>query len=276
MDFFFGDDARQRNPSRPGMGSLVAIGGVHLSGQSIRDLERILDTICMEYGFPPGEEFKWSPGRELWMYGNLVEERRSEFFTQVLNRIQESGAKAIVIIEDTDYNTATGVRSSEEDVARLFLERIHNALRARGSNGIVIVDRPSGSRAQEDKFLVNCLETLQSGTRYVKPDRIALNVLSTPSKLVRLLQVADVVTSCTLATVAGETRFSPPVFAVIRGLLHADTGRIGGVGLKIHPDFRYGNLYHWLLGDEYFIRGNVGIPLPHNYFHLYNLGSNEP
>lgn len=276
MDFFFGDDARQRNPSRAGMGPLVAIGGVQVAAQAVRDLERTLDTLCMEYGFPLGEEFKWSPGRELWMYNNLVEQQRSEFFIQVLSRAQDCGAKVTVIIEDTNCNTATGVQSAEEDVASLFLERAHNMLRARGSEGIVIVDRPGGGRAQEDKFLANCLETLQTGTKYVKPDRIALNVLSTPSKLVRLLQVADVVTSCTLSTVAGETRFSPPVFAVIKGLFHVDMGRIGGVGLKIHPDFKYGNLYHWLLGDEYFIRGNTGIPLPHNYFHLYNSGPNEP
>jgi hypothetical protein len=41
-----------------------------------------------------------------------------------------------------------------------------------------------------------------------------------------------------------------------------DFGRIGGLGLKIHPDFRYANLYHWLLGDSHFVRYQSGYPLP--------------
>lgn len=262
MDLFFADDARQRNPSRPGMGPLVSIGGIYVPSQAVGNLERAIDTLCTDCGFPPGEEFKWSPGRELWMRDNLIREDRQEFFIRVLALAQDSEVKAIVVIEDTDYRTATGAPSPEEDVTCLFLERVHKQFATAGAEGIVIVDRPSGGRADEDRFLANCLETLQSGTDYVKPDRIALNVLSTPSKLIRLLQVADVVTSCTVATVGGEDCFSPPVFDVIRPLLHSDMGRIGGVGLKIHPDIRYANLYHWLLGEAHFFKRAIGHPLP--------------
>ena len=52
------------------------------------------------------------------------------------------------------------------------------------------------------------------------------------------------------ATTAGHTPYSEPVFAYIKPLLLSDFGRIGGVGLKFHPDFVYVNLYHWLLGDN--------------------------
>jgi hypothetical protein len=53
--------------------------------------------------------------------------------------------------------------------------------------------------------------------------------------------------------VAGESVFSPPVFRgavlpMLRGTYK------GGRGLELHPDIRYGNLYHWLLDDEYFMR----------------------
>lgn len=262
MDLFFADDARQRKPSRPGMGPLVSIGGIYVPSQEVGHLERAIDTLCADYGFPPREEFKWSPGRELWMRDNLVGEERQEFLIRMLSLAQDSEVKAIVIVEDTGYETATGALSAEEDVTCLFLERVHKLLNKARAEGIVIVDRPSGGRADEDRFLANCLETLQSGTDYVKPDRIALNVLSTPSKLIRLLQVADVVTSCTVAAVGGEDVHSPPVFDVVRSLLHSDMGRIGGVGLKIHPDFRYVNLYHWLLGDTNFLKHAVGHPLP--------------
>lgn len=69
MDLIFVDDSKQSagKISRPGMGSLVAVGGFHLPGPSVRDLSRELDEICETYGFPAGEEFKWSPNRGSWM-----------------------------------------------------------------------------------------------------------------------------------------------------------------------------------------------------------------
>jgi hypothetical protein len=155
------------------------------------------------------------------------------------------------------------------------LERVHRLFGKIQSEGIVIVDRPGGGRADEDRFLGSCLETLLSGTDYVKPDRIALNVLSTPSRLIRLLQVADVITSCTVAMVGGEDNFSPPIFNEIRSLLDRDMGRIGGVGLKIHPDYKYANLYHWLLGDSDFFKALTGSPLP-ILTRPYSTGPNSP
>jgi hypothetical protein len=103
---------------------------------------------------------------------------------------------------------------------------------------------------------------IQNGTRFMQHERIALNVLSTSSDHSRCLQLADLVASCTLATIGGENRFAPTTFALIKPLLCEDMGRIGGVGLKIHPDFKYANLYHWLCGDEFLKRGNVAHPLP--------------
>lgn len=261
LDIVCADDSRQRKPSRSGMGPLVAIGGIHVPGGQVRGLERGIDGLCAEYGFPPGEEFKWSPGRELWMRENLVGERRWGFFVVVLALAHSKDVKALVVIEDAATATATGASTAEEDVTRLFIERAHNQLAPTSCDCIVLVDRPGGDRPAEDKFLAGCLDTLQSGTDYVKPERIAF-LVSTPSKFVRLLQVADVITGSTLAFVSGEERFAPPVFQVVKALLRSDSGRIGGVGLKIHPDYKYANLYHWLLDDTWFVKAGVGVPLP--------------
>jgi hypothetical protein len=35
----------------------------------------------------------------------------------------------------------------------------------------------------------------------------------------------------------------PPIFAAVRTMLRSADGRIGGVGLKLHPDYSYGP-YH--------------------------------
>src|SRR5206468_10725622 len=87
-------------------------------------------------------------------------------------------------------------------------------------------------------------------------------LLTTHSKLVRLVQLADLITSCTTALVAGENRFAPTTFQHIRPLLRSEGGRIGGVGLKIHPAHRCPNLYHWLVGDRDYMHDNRCYPLP--------------
>jgi len=70
------------------------------------------------------------------------------------------------------------------------------------------------------------------------------------------------VTGCVGARVAGEHTFSPPIFEMVKPLFRRDAGRTGGVGLKIHPDLRYLNLYHWLVGDDVFLKGWGAYPLP--------------
>ena len=265
MHFFFADDAKQGNPTRDRMGPLVAIGGIVVPGDHVRGLEREIDDARGQSGFPPGEEFKWSPDRNQWMYANLVGDPRRDFFMEVLRLAGASGAEALIVVEDSKHARATaGAPSPEADVTRMFLERADNYLRLASVNddGVVIADRPGGGRREEDRFLLECLETLQVGTKYVKPQRIALPVLAARSDLVRLAQLADVVTACTLSRVAGGKQYAPPVFDAIRPLLLRDGPRIGGIGLKIHPDFVYANLYHWLLGDTHHVKLLMGIPFP--------------
>jgi hypothetical protein len=98
--------------------------------------------------------------------------------------------------------------------------------------------------------LANCLDIIQEGTPFVRPARIALNALSTSPHFVRLLQLADLIAGIVTSYVAGENRYSPPLMRLIGPMLASDAGRIGGIGVKIHPDFRYVNLYHWLFGDN--------------------------
>lgn len=65
MDIYFADDSRQNNPTRHKMGPLIAVGGIQVPSEIVNKLETAIESLCIEYGFPPQEEFKWSPGREL-------------------------------------------------------------------------------------------------------------------------------------------------------------------------------------------------------------------
>lgn len=274
IDLVFSDDSSQSNPERPGMHRLIAAGAIHVPGENVLVLERNLENLCQSTGFPRGDqgEFKWSPHRDHWMRDNLIQEHRTEFFRRATILAREAGAKVIVMIVDTQYNHAiAGIGSHQLDVTVLLLERIEASLGDAGREGLIVVDTPSGGREQETQFLRNCREVLASGTRYVSMERIATNVVAAPSRFIRCLQLADVITGATTSFVAGESRWSPLVFEEIRPLLRRSShANIGGAGVKIHPDFRYANLYHWLLGDTLVVRFNTGHPLPMSNFPYHN------
>lgn len=269
MHILFADDSKQNQPSRPGMGPLIAAGGIHVPGDEVNGLEKALHQICEGVGFPPLEEFKWSPDRNIWMRSNLVDDERIDFFRRVFGEAREHGAKAYVVIEDASCRPANSGFDPEMDTVFMLLERYHTALAA-DDQGLVIVDRPQGGQQQRQKFLSESYLRLREGTTYVQFDRIALSVLSSPSRLVRLLQLADVTVGSVLAFVSGEDKYSPPVFEFVEPLLGAKTMSVAGVGLKIHPHGRYLNLYHWLLGEEVFWQGYSGITLPSSNYPYYS------
>jgi hypothetical protein len=257
MRFFFADDSKQDSPTRAGMGPLVAIGGVMVSHRELDSLQDAIEESCESAGFPSGEPFKWSPGSELWMHGKPKDADRKGFFRAVLRAARDHDVSVMVVIEDTDMATATGAKTHDLDVTKMFLERADIEFGRAGTKGVVVVDRPGGNLKQHDKFLADFLDTLEAGTDFWTRAH-TLFAVSAPSKLLRLLQLADLVTGCTLAYVSGESSWAPTTFKRIQPMLCGEKGSVGGTGVKIHPDFRYGNLYHWLLGDSH-LRGK---PLP--------------
>lgn len=246
------------------MGPLSALGGIFVPHDQLMALERDLEWICRTAGFPERtSEFKWSPPRSDWMHRNLVGAARNAFFLEVIDALAGARVTANICVVDESRGPANFGCTPEEDVTRLYIERANNWLKARGERGLIIADRPGGGRKAEDDFMADCAQLLENGTIFVKPDRIAINVLTTNSKMVRLLQAADLVTGSTLAHIAGEKVWSPSVFARALPLFYADGGRRGGVSAKLHPDFSYGNLYHWLFGDSHLWKRGSGIPMPH-------------
>lgn len=181
------------------MEPLVAIGGFSLPAEEVRSVESNLNKLCQAAGFPSIEPFKWSPGKDLWMRDSLVGDQRQKFFLDVIEVLMSASTTAFVAISDSTCRKATNAKTTEADVANMILERIHLHPKRSGTDGLVIADRPGGGRADEEKFLLNCLEMMQEGAGYVVPDRICVNVVSSPAKFIRLLQAADMVVSCTLS-----------------------------------------------------------------------------
>ena len=263
----FLDDAAQKNCSRERVGRLVAIGGVAIEAAVCRKLELAIDELCIKtYGFPAGEPFKWSPNKDHWMRTNLTEDRRRQFYNDVLTLAAKNGAIGLAAVSDATKGLAIPeAKTAEMDVFIMTLERFDIAL---GQDvGMVVAARPSGGKGDEHRFLVSCAEAISAGTNYVKFEKFVTAVVTMPSSNSRLLQLADLVVSICTAMIAGHKEFAGKVFPAVRTILRASGGRVGGIGLKIHPDFSYANLYHWLLGDTQFKNSTLPIarlPFPNN------------
>jgi hypothetical protein len=265
MYLFLIDDAQQRNCTRDGIQELIAIGGIIVLASVARDLDDAIARVCADFDFPQGEPFKWSPSTEYWMRDNLVEDRRTDFFRDVLRTAQRHGAKAQVAMVETGWGRAVAqAQTPTMDAMALALERLDNFLREERQCGLVIAAKPGGGPRDEDRLLAECLDMLNFGTDFVRLRQIATNVLTTPFKPSRLLQVADLIVSCSTALVAGNTPYSVPLMPDIKSMLRSNAqGCVGGVGMKLHPDARYVNLYHWLWGDTAYVRvGRPAAPLP--------------
>ena len=262
-DFIFADDSRQKSPSRKGMGSLVALGGLHVPADELSALEKSLQSICEKTGFPRDEQFKWSPKKNSFQRKKLDSDARMIFFREVLEAASRHHVRALVVVEDVKYKKARQDSvDHEHDVTALFLERANNCFAAAKKQGIVIIAKPGGGGKDENRFLKSCMDLLESGTSYVNFSRIAIPVATMPSRDVRILQLADLIVSSTAARIGGESSYSPEMFELVKPLFRKEGGRIGGAGLKIHPDFKYANLYYWLLGDAVLIKGEERHDLP--------------
>jgi hypothetical protein len=256
----FLDDAEQKNCSRQRVGRLVAIGGIAVDASRCRALEIALDDLCRKtYDFPVGEPFKWSPNKDHWMRDNLVGDQRQEFFNQVLELAAQHGAIGLVAVSDATKGLAIAkAKTAEMDVLIMTLERFDLAL---GQDvGMIVAARPSGGKRDEHKFLVSCAEAINAGTDYIKFEKFVTTVVTMPFPNSRLLQLADLIVSTSTAVVAGHTEFAGKIFPAVRTILRTNGGRVGGIGLKIHPDFSYANLYHWLLGDTAFKNNTLPSP----------------
>ena len=153
------------------MGPLVAAGAILVNGDRLKDLESSIETLCKKTGFPVDDpkasEFKWSPGKELWMRENLAKANRERFFLSVIELLTEAEVKVIVAIDDTHYSVANSSEDAskqlthEQDATYLLFERVNRLLWSLKEDAVIINDRPSEA---ENDFLAAGLEMWRKGT----------------------------------------------------------------------------------------------------------------
>lgn len=258
--FLFLDDAEQTDCPRDGISRLIAMGGISIAAHDASRLSANLDEICRQAGLPSGEPFKWSPKKNSCLQKNFTGDEKAELFESLLKKAAEFEIAAHVICCDPKAKMLNGADDVHQSALLAALERFNFTL---GSSdcGIVIVDRPAGDKKAEERYLAACLKLTEDGGAYANFDKLACPILTMPFALSRSLQIADLVVSITTAHVAGRPQ-AGRFFPLVKALFREDKGRIGGVGLKLHPDYRFANLYHWLLGDSHYVRGSIGVPMP--------------
>lgn len=90
------------------MGDLFAAGGIKILEEQLVPFHQAIDDLCLRYRFPKGQEFKWSPGKELWMRYNLIGQQRTAFFSEAFTIAVAHHAKGIFVMADSVSASATG------------------------------------------------------------------------------------------------------------------------------------------------------------------------
>jgi hypothetical protein len=248
MQVFFADDSTQR-AKRPKMGKVLSFGGVFVDINTLKALSDELEGIADRYGLPLWTELKWSPRRTDWIYARLTGSARTDCFSELVESASKNGVRALVVSWALGRSDLTRDQAASKVLDYVF-ERVSLHLNSIDDFGLLVCDRPGGGRKEEDWFLMHFRVRTQFGSGLVRSERILLNALTTDSKMVRLLQLADIVVGATTAMIGGLYDYAPPVFERIRPMFISNsTGQIGGSGLKIAPE-RMENLYYWLLGEE--------------------------
>ena len=262
MRVIFLDDS-VRTGRREGMGKVVAIGGIIVDEDQLRPLSEAVDAIATRYKVPSGCELKWFPPRDNWIRNNLVDKPRHDCYAEILDAAHTHGAKALVVAIDTG-------RASQKGSAALLkafeyaIERVQMRLENDGTLGLVVADRPGGGAGEDTRFLHEVLTMVEDGTVFVQAKQIVFNVVTTPSHLVRHLQIADLVVGITAALVAGDETYAAPIYPHVKQLLLRNSyGYIPGTGIKLWPNSLL-NLHHWAFGDDTYMRAawNSGHILP--------------
>lgn len=255
LDLVVVDDSSQEKPSRPGLASLHGFGGVFVPGSSAAALEARLFELKERSSFPSDPtagEFKWSPGRGVWMRDGLVEEERFRFHNSVINLMIESRCEAFVVLHEGHSNWPL--------IWRDAAVKAHQLMADKATTGLLLADMPGGGKTAA--FLGTCYDCLGPAPAPSGRHGIATSAVVAESRHTGLLQLADFVTGAVLSVFAGESGFAPRVFCAISRLFPARDGDAIGERCVLLRPMELVNLYHWLLGDSWVWLDGARISLP--------------
>ncbi|MGW8378503.1 DUF3800 domain-containing protein [Streptomyces sp. ODS28] len=251
MHMVFVDDSRQPEPRRQHLGELVAIGGAIFPEDAVAPYSKELDKIRSTLGIPDDEEIKWKPSKGSFL-ATAGGAKVTELRRRMLELAAEHRVRTAVVIWDRGH-----LDWKREQVAPAILgylyERIEIHLDEQGERGVVIADVPGGGSAEHNKWLASSLDLTRAGTQYVKPERVVMPIVTTPSHHVPHVQLADLVVAATTAAIAGQ-KAALDLVDLLKPLARRNSyGYIGGAGVVLWPP-QLNDLYYWVLGEDSYVR----------------------
>jgi len=229
MNVLFLDDTQQ-------IGSeYVAVGGVVFHDDQLRDLSDVFEKKKAEHLIPADEEVKWSPARHSWLREHLRGQERVAAYLDILGLVRLFRGKIIVAVTRTQETPVDVVRVKWECM-RFVTERYQFLLQnADDPHGVIISDFP-GSQREDRDLLRKYYELRKTGTGYVRPENIIMNVLTTESHLNPALQIADLVVGATTSMCSSRPTYAVPYWDNMKSSFYrGKQGWVMGCGLKVMP-----------------------------------------
>jgi hypothetical protein len=217
---------------RIGQDGLFALGGVTVHESDWRDLRARWLAPLEAHGWDPANEVKWHGIRSGYVPPELAD--------AVVEALARAPLKAYVTLLDLEAGVALpeffGTPELTYGTALMFVsERFHHLLEAEDELGLIVAD---SRHREDDQSLRRYFGALtETGTPYMKLDRIVEGLFLGPSHLSIGLQCADLVVSITAAAERGNGQARGYLRKLLpRFATHPATGELDGVGLKRFPE----------------------------------------
>ena len=217
---------------RIGQDGLFALGGVAVRAEDWAALRECWLAPLAAHGWDPANEVKWHGIKSGYVPPALAD--------AVVDALSRAPFTAYVTLLDLERGKdVPGFFDSPEQTygtALMFVsERFHHLLDAEDDLGLVIAD----SRHREDDMSLRRYfgALRESGTPFMKLDRIVEGLFLGPSHLSVGLQCADLIVSISAAAERGSGLARGYLKKLLpRFATHPATGELEGVGLKHFPE----------------------------------------
>jgi len=217
---------------RIGQDGLFALGGVTVRADEWRALRTCWLAPLEEHGWDATNEVKWHGIRTGFVPPALAD--------AVIDGLARAPFTAYVTLLDlergADLADFFGTAEQTYGTALMFVsERFHHLLEAEDELGLIVAD---SRHREDDQSLRRYFGALtETGTPYMKLDRIVEGLFLGPSHLSIGLQCADLVVSIAAAAERGTGQARGYLKKLLpRFARHPATGELDGVGIKRFPD----------------------------------------
>jgi len=253
MRFLFIDDSRQKDQKNENK-EYVGYGGFCIDAIKVKSLNADFYTIREEYNIPRNIELKWSPDKDHFL-NKKFKGNREELFKKILLLLSKYDASILCAVHD--INECHGIKLygwkinqailwATMEQFKYLVERFEKPyLEENDDIGLIIADHYS-NRKEESNLIKQSKFYINHGTEFQKFNKICLTPLTTSSKDLPFIQIADLIIGITVGSLANSMHalklfddisvlFLKNPYKGDIGFVSTISGSVIGFGLKLFP-----------------------------------------